>query len=161
MLNHTPVDGQTLVWQWHCWHGRCFICTLSAMTTLRHTECRFVFLLSILSFKWPMCNSQGNLTEPDDNFCAIGIVATTFFKYYLWRLFSDAHELCYLVFYWTNSFFNRLIEPLLSTLTILPSQDSHWYHNSDIISSHSTLLSKFNLIEQFQLWTARAGMCCT
>ena len=48
------------------------------LTTLRHTERRFVFLLSILSFKWPMCNYQGNLTEPDDNFCDIGIVATTF-----------------------------------------------------------------------------------
>ena len=24
-----------------------------------------------------MCNSQGNLTELDDNFCAIGIAATT------------------------------------------------------------------------------------
>ena len=41
------------------------------------TECRFVFLLSILSFKRPMCNSQGNLTELDDNFSAIGIAATT------------------------------------------------------------------------------------
>ena len=46
------------------------------ITSYRTQE--FVFLLSILSFKWPMCNSQGNLTEPDDNFCAIGIVATTF-----------------------------------------------------------------------------------
>ena len=56
-------------------------CTDSQMTTLRHTKRRFVFLLSILSFKWPMCNSQGNLTEPDDNFCAIGIVATTLNSY--------------------------------------------------------------------------------
>ena len=60
--------------------------TLSAMTTLRHTERRFVFLLSILSFKWPMCNSQGNLTELDDNFSAIGIAATTLLssKAFLW-----------------------------------------------------------------------------
>ena len=138
--------------------------TLSAMTTLRHTERRFVFLLSILSLKLLMCNSQGNLslTEPDDNFCAIGIVTTTLNTIYEGISLMPMNFVIW-SFTEKNSFFNRLIliEPLLSTLTILPSQDSNWYHNSDIISSHSTLLSKFNLIEQFQLWTARAGMFCT
>ena len=71
MHRQSDTDVTMTLLAWLVFH------TLSAMTILRHTERRFVFLLSIISFKWPMCNSQGNLTEPDDNFCAIGIVATT------------------------------------------------------------------------------------
>ena len=71
MHRQSDTDVTMTLLAWLVFH------TLSAMTTLSHTERRFVFLLSIRSFKWPMCNSQGNLTEPDDNFCAIGIVATT------------------------------------------------------------------------------------
>ena len=71
MHRQSDTDVTMTLLAWLVFH------TLSAMTTLRHTERRFVFLLSILSFKWPMCNSQRNLTELDDNFSAIGIAATT------------------------------------------------------------------------------------
>ena len=85
-----------------------------------------------------MCNSQGNLTEPDDNFCAIGIVATTLNTIY--ESFS-LMPMNFVIWSFTEQTASSIV-PLHSTLTILPSQDSHWYHNSDIISSHSTLLLK-------------------
>ena len=140
----TDVDVTMTLLAWLVFH------TLSAMTTLCHKERRFVFLLCILSFKWLMCNSQGNLslTEPDDNFCAIGIVATTLNTIYEGFSLMPMNFVIWSFTEQTASSIFRLIltEPLLSTLTILPSQDSNWYHNSDIISSRSTLLSKLNLI---------------